>query len=140
MFGHRSVRVISVILLLWNLMGLAAFVMQYRMDPGELARTDPDMARAFSEMPGWVWIAYALAVSAGTVGAILLVRRKAGAVVLFLLSLIGVLVQFGYTLGATDLIARKGVAAAAGFPAIIILIAVGQFAYARALHARGLLR
>lgn len=136
----RVVLIIGIILLLWNLMGVAAFAMQYGMDLGELAKTDPVGARIFAEMPGWLWAVYAVAVGAGAVGAVLLLMKKAAAASLFLVSLIAVLVQFGYTLGATDLIAQKGFVVAAGFPIVVILIAVGQLLYARMLVAKRVLR
>jgi hypothetical protein len=66
--------------------------------------------------------------------------KKALAATLFLASLAAVLVQFGYTLGATDLIAEKGLLAAAGFPTLVILIAVFQLFYSRSLVAKGVLR
>ena len=62
MRAPASFVIIAVILLLWNLMGVAAFVMQYGADLGELAKTDPDTARAFAQMPGWAWAVYAVAV------------------------------------------------------------------------------
>jgi hypothetical protein len=121
-------------------MGVAAFVMQYTMDLGKLAATDPVGARIFAAMPGWLWAVYGVAVGAGTLGALLLLARSKLSTSLFLVSLIAVLVQFGYTLGATDLIAQKGVVVAAGFPAFVILMAFVQFFYARSLGAKGALR
>ncbi|MFD1107396.1 sugar transporter [Sphingobium olei] len=140
MSTSRSVTIIGIVLLLWNLMGVAAWVMQYGMDLTGLAKTDPVGARIFAEMPSWLWVVYAVAVGAGTLGALLLLMKKAAAATLFLVSLIAVLVQFGYTLGATDLIAQKGIVVAAGFPALVILIAIVQLAYARSLVAKDVLR
>jgi len=139
MRAPASFVIIAVILLLWNLMGVAAFVMQYGADLGELARTDPDTARAFAQMPGWAWAVYAVAVGAGTLGAIALLLRRRVAVPLFLLSLLAVIVQFGHTFLGTDLLAVKG-AGAAIFPAVIILIGIGQWLYARSQATKGLLR
>jgi hypothetical protein len=140
MSRSRSITIIGVILLLWNLMGVAAFIMQYTMDLGKLAATDPVGARIFAAMPGWLWVVYAIAVGAGTVGALLLLARSKLSISLFMISLVAVLVQFGYTLGATDLIAQKGIMVAAGFHAFVILIAFVQFFYARSLGAKGALR
>lgn len=130
---------IGIALLLWNLMGVAAFIMQYNADLAELARTDPTTAQAFAAMPGWLWAVYAVAVVAGTLGAVALLMKKAVAATLFLVSLIGVIVQFGYTFLGTDLLAIKG-AASAAFPALIIVIALIQLVHARGLVARGVLR
>ena len=121
-------------------MGVMAFVMQYGMDLDQLARTDPATARAFPAMPLWLWIVYGIAVGSGVLGAILLLMRRALAATLFLVSLIAVLVQFGYTLGMTDLIAQKGLMVAAGFPAFIILVAIVQLLYARSMVTKGALR
>lgn len=117
--------VIAIVLLLWNLMGLAAFAMQYTADLTELAKSDPVTAQAFAAMPAWVWIAYAIAVGAGTLGAVLLLMKKATAASLFLLSLIAVVVQFGYTFLGTDLLALKGPSVIA-FPAFIVVMAIIQ--------------
>lgn len=130
---------IGILLLLWNLMGVAAFIMQYTADLTVLARTDPTTAQAFAAMPGWVWGAYGVAVAAGTLGAVLLLMKKAVAATLFLVSLIAVIVQFGYTFLGTDLLAIKGSTSAA-FPALIIIVAIVQLLYARSLVARGVLR
>ncbi|MDI1296772.1 MAG: sugar transporter [bacterium] len=131
--------VIAIVLLLWNLIGIAAFFIQYTADLAELAKTDPTTAQAFATMPGWAWLVYAVAVGAGTLGAIALLLRKALAASLFLLSLIAVLIQFGYTFLGTNLLAIKG-ASAAIFPAFIILIAIGQLLHTRAMVAKGVLR
>lgn len=130
---------IGILLLLWNLMGVAAFVMQYTADLTVLARTDPTTAQAFAAMPGWVWGAYGVAVGAGTLGAMLLLMKKAVAATLFLVSLIAVIVQFGYTFLGTDLLAIKG-ATSAALPALIIIVAIVQLLHARSLVARGVLR
>ena len=131
--------VIAIVLLLWNLMGLAAFAMQYTADLTELAKSDPVTAQAFAAMPAWVWIAYAIAVGAGTLGAVLLLMKKATAASLFLLSLIAVVVQFGYTFLGTDLLALKGPSVIA-FPAFIVVMAIIQLLSARNLVGKGVLR
>ena len=131
--------VIAIVLLLWNLMGLAAFAMQYTADLTELAKSDPVTAQAFAAMPAWVWIAYTIAVGAGTLGAVLLLMKKATAASLFLLSLIAVVVQFGYTFLGTDLLALKGPSVIA-FPAFIVVMAVVQLLYARHLVGKAVLR
>src|SRR3546814_13733435 len=113
--------------------------MQYTADLDQLAKTDPYTARIFAAMPGWAWTAYALAVGGGTLGAILLLLRKAAAAPLFLLSVIAVIAQFGYSFIGTDLLAVKG-ATAAIFPAAILIAALFHWRYARGLIATGLLR
>ncbi|HKY83105.1 MAG TPA: sugar transporter [Sphingobium sp.] len=139
MIASRSFTIIAMILLIWNLIGVAAFILHYTADLAALARQDPYTARIFSQMPAWAWIAYAVAVGAGTLGAILLLMRKAAAVVLFLLSVVAVLLQFSYSFLGTDMLAVKGPSTMI-FPAIILAIAVAQMLYARNLAAKGKLR
>ncbi|KEQ52694.1 hypothetical protein [Sphingobium chlorophenolicum] len=139
MTARRSFRTIGILLLLWNLIGVAAFIMQYSADLSQLTKTDPYTARIFAAMPDWVWATYAVAVGAGTLGAILLLLRKAAAAPLFLLSIVAVIIQFGYSFLRTDLLAVKGFTAAI-FPAVILFIALFQWRYARRLIAKGVLR
>lgn len=131
--------IVAALALLWNIMGDAAYLMQVTMDLDALAKTDPYQAQMFATMPEWLWSAYAIAVWVGTLAAIFLLLRRKIAVPLYAVSLAAVLVQFGYTLGATDLLAVKGPAAAI-FPAIIIFLTAAQFAYARRMKAQGWLR
>lgn len=139
MTAPRSFRAIGIILLLWNLMGVAAFIIQYTADLGQLAKTDPYTANIFAAMPVWAWAAYAVAVGAGTLGATVLLLRKAAAAPLFLLSIVAVIVQFGYSFIHTDLLAVKGITAAI-FPVVILIIAIFQWRYARSLIAKRILR
>lgn len=140
MSAPRSFILIAILFLLWNLMGVASFIMQYMMDINELAKTDPAGAKAFAAMPTWLWMVYAFAVLGGTAGAIALLLRRRSAAPLFLLSLIAVVVQFGFVFLATDLIAAKGVVVAMAFPIVIFVIAIIQWRYASAQTARGVLR
>lgn len=139
MGASRSFKIVAMGLLVWNLIGVAAFAMQYGADLAALSKSDPYTARIFAEMPGWAWAAYAVAVGAGTAGAMLLLLRKAAAVALFVLSAIAVVVQFGYSFLGTNLWAVKGPATAV-FPAVIFAVAVGQLVYAAKLRAKGVLR
>ncbi|MEO8722523.1 MAG: sugar transporter [Sphingobium sp.] len=139
MKAPRVLLIVSIFSLLWNLMGIAAYLGQVTMDTAELAQSKPYQANMFAQMPHWAWAAYAIAVFSGLGGAIFLLMKSSFAVILFLVSLVAVLVQFSYGLLMTDLIVVKG-ATAAIFPAIIILIALGQFLFARNMVVRGILK
>lgn len=105
-----SARWVSVLFLLWNFIGIGAFVMQWTMDLSELAKTDPYQAETFRDMPGWAWATYGIAVATGTLGALCLLLRRSWAVFLSGIEVIAVLIQFGYTFFGTDLAALKGLA------------------------------
>lgn len=125
--------------LFWNIAGAAAFVMQWGQDLDQLAVADPQSAAAFAAMPGWVWAAYAIAVAAGTLGAIAALMRRSVAVGLFSISLCAVVVQFGWTALGTQLLAQKGMGAA-GLPLIIAAISVVEILWARHMAKIGQLR
>jgi hypothetical protein len=115
----------SVALLLWNLMGVGAFVSQWIMAADQLTTLPPEQREMWVSMPGWAWAAYALAVFAGTGGAIGLLMRKSWAMPLFAVSLIAVLVQFTYPFIIADGIATLG-ASALIFPIFIIFVGAVQ--------------
>lgn len=133
----RRFRTISFLLLLWGLAGIAAFVMQVRADPSDIG--DAATARAFASMPVWIWLAYAVAVIAGTAGALALLLRRKLARALFALSLAGVVLQFGWTILGFGLLDYKG-ADALLFPAVIVAIALFALVFAQARVRDGTLR
>lgn len=135
----RNFWVVAGLFLLWNLAGDTAYLMQATQDLAVLARTDPVGAAAFRAMPAWAWSAYAIAVWVGTAGAVALLLRRRIAIALFAVSLVAVLVQFGWTFTGTDLIAKKGFGAAA-FPLLIAAMCLVEIAWARRQAAAGRLR
>lgn len=84
---------IAGIALVWNLMGVGAYMAQVMMDESALAAL-PDAERALYEAtPAWATGAFALAVFGGALGSLLLLLRKSLALPVLLVSLLGVLVQ-----------------------------------------------
>lgn len=87
--------VIAGILLVWNLIGLMFYYQQSTLTPEIMANaglTEEQMAHILAT-PKWAHSGYAIAVNAGVLGAILLLLRKIWAIPLFVLSLVGALVQ-----------------------------------------------
>lgn len=129
--------IVSIILLLWNLAGIAAFCMQYAMTPEDIAKLSSIEQAMWGEMRPWTWAAYAVAVLAGTGGAIALLLCSAKAVPLFLLSIAALLVQFsnafGFVMGAGHLELMA-------FPAFIIAMAVLEYFLSRNWRNKGWLR
>lgn len=139
MTAPKSFYVIATLFLLWNVMGDAAYLMQVTADLDALAKTDPYTASIWAAMPQWAWAAYAIAVWGATLASLLLLLKRSLAVPLYALSLAAVIVQFGYSFLGTDLLAVKGIGAAA-FPAFIVIVGVVQLLYARSAKAQGWLR
>ena len=85
--------------LLWNLVGLLAFIDQATLDPQSLSATDRTL---YEQTPSWAMGAFAVAVIGGVVGCIALLLRRAWALPLLLASVIGLVVQFSQAIFATD--------------------------------------
>ena len=134
----RAAMAVTIILLLWNLIGIAAFFGQMTMDLDKLAQRDAYQAHLFATMPAWGWVAYGVAVWAGLIGTIALLARNRWAVALYWLSLIGIVLQFGRTFLMTDLIAVRGWTTGL-FPGLIVAVAVYQIWFARKLRRQGIL-
>jgi hypothetical protein len=76
-------------------------------------------------------------VFSGLIGAIGLLLRKRWATTYFLVSLIAIVVQFGYTLFVMDAIALLGPAMALPFPIVIAAFAVFLLWFARYARRHG---
>ena len=116
--------VVTVILLFWALAGVAAFYAQLTLSKAQVEAMDAYDRGLLHSLPIWFIYDFGLATLTALVGALCLVIRSRLAMPLYLFSLIGVVIQFGWMFGATDIIAHKGLVAAAGFPVIVFVMAV----------------
>ena len=115
--------VIGIIALIWNLMGVIAYVTRALMTEDMIAMLPKEQQTEFLvEYPAWYTAAFAIAVFAGVLGCIALLLRKKFASTLFILSLIAVFVQFGYILLIQDFMEISGVRLI--MPLLIILVAI----------------
>lgn len=130
---------VAGVALLWEAMGCYAYVTQVSMDSAALARLPAEQRDIWAAMPGWAVGAYAVAVWAGLLGAIGLVLRRSWARLAFAASLLGVIVQFGWTFLATPILETMG-ASAAAFPAFILLAAALLLWFSGVAAKRGWLR
>lgn len=126
----------SVLALLWALAGCFAYWSQVNMTAEQHAALPPEQAAIWAMMPKWVTGAYAVAVWGALLGTLGLLLRKAWARLALLVSLAGVIVQFGWTFLATPLLASQG-AGAAAFPLFILIAGMAMLALARHAAARG---
>ena len=132
----RSFWVLGAVATVWNLLGVATYLMSVTMSPTAI-QAMPEAERAlYQNIPAWVTSSYAIAVFGGTIACVLLLLRKSWAVTLFALSLLAILLQMAYTLFVSPLLAVRG-AAGAILPLCIIAAAVGLLWYARDARKRG---
>lgn len=89
--------IVSILALLWNLTGAMAYVGQAYMSVEDLAALSEAERTLFETQPAWVTGAFAVAVWGGTLGCIFLLLRKKWAKPIFIISLIGIIVQMSYS-------------------------------------------
>ena len=132
----RSFWIISSVALVWNLIGVARYVMQLRLTEDMLTAL-PEAERAlYMNIPTWATSAFAVAVVGGAIGCVLLLLRSVWAVPAFLISLLGVLVQMYHAFVIANAIDVLGPASAL-VPTLIVGIGVGLIWYARSAKEKG---
>ena len=131
--------IVSVLILLWGAIGVFAFYTDVTMNAEMLATLDDYDRAMYLRRPTWFATVYGLATWGGLLGGVALLLRRRLAMILFLLSAVAIVVQFGWVFGVTDLIAEKGVWTLI-FPAVILAIAILQIWFASLAKKRGWLR
>jgi hypothetical protein len=116
---------VTVLLLLWEVMGCFACVMQIALGAAAMGPVDDWSLRYYAALPFWYNWVYAVATGGGLLGGVALILRDKRAIYLFWLSFVAIIVMFGYTFAATDLITHKGLDRVLPFP--IFIAAVGAF-------------
>ncbi|MEO9571947.1 MAG: hypothetical protein ABJH82_07075 [Polaribacter sp.] len=92
----KSFWVIGSIALIWNALGVMAYLEQAFMTDEMKAALPEDQQALYENTPIWVTTAFAIAVWGGLLACILLLMKKALAKNIFILSLIGIIVQMIY--------------------------------------------
>lgn len=117
-------RIVAIVAVLWNLMGLMAFTAQVAMDDATIADLPEGQRELMQTTPAWAIIAFAVAVLCGTAGSILLALKNKAAVPVLWLSLIGVLVQNTHSFFLSNALEVYGTQAVV-LPVVVIVIAIG---------------
>ncbi|TMP11723.1 hypothetical protein CWC11_01380 [Pseudoalteromonas sp. S3178] len=110
--------------LIWNSLGVIAFVMQMMMTPELISKLPIDQQAAYSDIPLWSTIAFAIAVFGGLLGCIFLLKKKTLAIPTFAVSLAAILLQQYYNFVVINSIDLLG-ASAVFMPILVIIIAIG---------------
>ena len=90
--------VVGIIALLWNAMGVNAYIQQAYNTEAHRAQYSAEQLQIMENLPTWYTAFFAIAVFAGAFGCIALLLRKKLANILFKLSLLAVLIQTVYNL------------------------------------------
>ena len=128
--------IISVVALVWNLMGVMAFIGQMMITPEALALLPPDQQELYSNVPLWATIAFGIAVWGSVLGCVLLLVRKKLAVSVLSIAFAGILVQMVHSLVISKSIEVYG---PGGMIMPILVILIGGFLvwYSRKAAALG---
>jgi hypothetical protein len=122
--------------LVWNLIGLVFYYSHVTMTPEALQGFAGAQQDFFNSTPIWATSAYAIAVNAGVLGSLFLLLRKAWAVPLFMLSLLGILLQnfHAFVLASgLEVWGSNGII----LPSVVVVIAVALLMYSRTTKAKG---
>lgn len=127
--------IIGVLALLWNIMGVAAYLGQAYMTDEVLTSLSDAEQVYYNNLPAWVTGAFAIAVFGGALGSIGLLLKKKWATPLFIISLIGVLGQLIYNFFIQKYVELSGTKML--MPIIVLIIAVFLVWYSKQSKAKG---
>jgi hypothetical protein len=134
----RHLWVVGILALLWNAVGAVDYVMTELRNEAYMSKFTPEELDFFYGMPAWAIAAWAVAVWGAVLGSVLLLLRKRLAGPVFLVSLIALVIttiQNYLISNGLEVMGAFGI----GFTALIFLIAVALYLYARAMKGRGIL-
>ena len=130
--------IVGVVAVLWNAIGAFDYsATQLRIEAYMSAFT-PEQLEYFYGFPAWTVAAWAFGVWGALLGSIALLLRKAWAVWAFGISIVGMVLTTIHNFVLTDGAALMGPGALA-FSAVIWVIALFLFFYARAMAKRGVI-
>lgn len=129
--------IVGIVALAFEASGCTMYMLQMTMTPADFAALPPAQQQVWNQSPGWVPAAYAVAVWAGLAGAVGLLLRRRWAQPFFILSLVGVVVQFGTVFAVTDILSAMPLVEAAGPPMAILVVTLGLIWFAGRAQQRG---
>ncbi|MEZ4841105.1 MAG: hypothetical protein R2821_06215 [Flavobacteriaceae bacterium] len=127
--------IISVIALLWNAMGVNAYIQQaYKTDSFKAMYTEEQLDM-IANTPAWATAAFAVAVFGSILGCLGLLLRKKWAKSLFILSLLGIIVQMTYNLFISKAMEVYGPGAVI-MPILVLVVGVFLLWYSKKAIAK----
>ncbi|MBV1922925.1 MAG: hypothetical protein KUG68_02735 [Flavobacteriaceae bacterium] len=128
--------IIAIIALIWNAMGVMAYIGQAYMTDDAKALLPEAQRELYENVPAWATAAFAIAVFGGLLGSLALIIKKKWAIPLFLLSLLGVLVQMVYNFFLSN---NMDVYGPGGYimPIMVIIIAIFLYMYSKKAKTNG---
>lgn len=134
----RHLWIVGIVAVLWNAIGAFDYSATQLRIESYMGAFPPEQLEYFYSFPAWAVAAWALGVWGAMLGSIALLLRKAWAVPLFAVSIAGMVFTTIYNFVLTDGAALMG-AGAMIFSAVIWVIALALFFYARTMAKRRVL-
>ncbi len=131
---------VGVLSLLWNAVGAMDFTMTQVKNESWMKHFTPEQLEYFYGFPPWVVVAWGAATWGSLFGSLLLLLRRRLAVVVNLVVLVAMTLTFTHNYLLSDGMRIMGGGGALAFTAIIVVIGVFLYVYARAMVRRGVLR
>ena len=140
-----SLWIVGGLATVWNAFGAYDYLMTRRRDMDYLAAQMPGtdataMLAYIDSFPVWAQIGWGMGVWFGLLGSLLLLARSRWAAHAFALSLVGMVLSFGYQFTSSPPPGAAGEGLAALAPVAIIAVGLALFAYARSMAMKGVLR
>jgi hypothetical protein len=131
--------VVGVLGFLWSSMGALDYVMTQTRNATYLAKFTTEQLAWFYGLPAWTIATWAIGVWGGVLGTLLLLLRKRAAGGVLLASVAGAILTFFQNYVLSNGMDVLGGLSGLAFSAVILLIAMGFYAYARGMRQRGVL-
>lgn len=131
--------VIGIVALIWSLIGVMDYLMTQSRNEQYMSQFTSEQLEYFYGIPWWMVSVWAIAVWGGLLGAVLLLLRKRLAVWVFLVSLIGVVLNTLYSYGLPEGREIMGDAFSVIFTIVIFLFSLGLYLYTHTLAKRNIL-
>ncbi len=131
--------IISVIALLWNIIGVIAYLSDAYMSVENLEQMSQAERLLHESQPAWVTGAYAIAVWGGALGCILLLLRTKWARPLLYLSLVGILAQLSHSIFLSNSFEVYGPGGIV-MPILVLFIGMGLILFANKVISKSWIR
>lgn len=112
---------VSILFFLWNLMGVASFILHTFMSAEELERLSAPERSLYDEYPLWVVFLFVIAVIGGLLASVGLLFQKKWSQVAALISLAAVVPQMIHNVYFTSSIQVYGLAQAITMPMLVVV-------------------
>ena len=131
---------VGILGLLWSAMGAMDYFMTQTKNESYMSNFTPEQLAFFYSFPSWVVATWAIAVWGGVIGTLLLLAKKSIAVWILLASLLAMIITAIHNFGLSNGMEVMGEPFTLIFTAVIFLVALGLYLYAKAMSGRGVLR